>query len=169
MKMYVLHMTTNTGEDDIKVFVSKEVMKNYIRNDVETVVRLLQEDKYEPRVLKKNEGYEIYVADSDIYYEWKFFEKDLQEEVSIKPYLVILSNCGNPDHLQNPHETLFGVPIGVAQASSIAECQERVRDYIEKYDLGSGNWSGGEVFDLQDGRLLGQISYNGKFWEFTNI
>ena len=37
-----------------------------------------------------------------------------------------------------------------------------MRKYIEDYDIGSGNWIGGQVYD-DDGNLIGQIHYNGRF------
>lgn len=77
-------------------------------------------------------------------------------------YTVKLSSCGNPDFDQNPYESVYGVPKRVMRATSIEECQRIVRNYIEFYNLGSGNWDGGDVF--KDGKLIGNISYNGRFW-----
>lgn len=78
-------------------------------------------------------------------------------------YEVKLSSCGNIDIGQNPSKPLFGVPSISYQFDSIEECQSSVRDYIDKYDLGSGNWSGGNVYE--NGKYIGLISYNGRFWE----
>ena len=78
-------------------------------------------------------------------------------------YSVRLASCGNPDRGQNPFEPLYGVPSERAYTASIEECQQRVREYIEEYNLGGGNWSGGDVYDGL-GNLIGNISYNGRFW-----
>ena len=78
-------------------------------------------------------------------------------------YSVILTSCGNPDRGQNPFEPMYGVPSERVYTASIEECQKRVREYIEEYNLGGGNWSGGNVYDGL-GNLIGNISYNGRFW-----
>ena len=80
----------------------------------------------------------------------------------MKKYEVRLSSCGNIDIGQNPDKPLFGVPNGDYQFDSIEECQSAVRDYIDKHDLGAGNWSGGNVYE--NGKYIGLISYNGRFW-----
>lgn len=76
-------------------------------------------------------------------------------------YTVKLSACGNIDYGQNPYEPLYGVPKRVIKATSIEECQQIVINYIDFYDIGSGNWDGGDVF--KDGKLIGYISYNGRY------
>lgn len=78
-------------------------------------------------------------------------------------YSVLLTSCGNPDRGQNPYEELWGVPTDRAYGASIEELQRIVRNYIEEYDLGGGNWAGGEVYD-GTGNVIGHISYNGRYW-----
>lgn len=75
-------------------------------------------------------------------------------------YSVILSAHGNPDHYQSPYERV--APVSAAHCESIEECQAAVAAYIEKYDLGGGNWTGGDVYRY--GEVVGRISYNGRFW-----
>lgn len=77
-------------------------------------------------------------------------------------YKVILSAHGNIDHGEDPFTPLFGVEQGEREADTIEELQKIVREYIDKYNLGSMNWTGGEVFT--DDRQIGYISYNGRFW-----
>ena len=77
-------------------------------------------------------------------------------------YIVNLSTCGNIDYGQNPYEPMYGVPSYTLGCQTIDECRKEVRDYIEHYDIGSGNWTGGQVYDDR-GNLIGQIYYNGKF------
>ena len=47
------------------------------------------------------------------------------------------------------------------KASNTACCA-----YIEQYDLGGGNWSGGQMFEA--GRQVARVSYNGRVWEMEN-
>lgn len=75
-------------------------------------------------------------------------------------YSVILSAHGNPDHYESPLEQV--APNCIAHCESIEECQAKVREYIDKYDLGGGNWTGGDVY--QNGEVVGCISYNSRFW-----
>lgn len=81
-------------------------------------------------------------------------------------YKVILSACGNIDHLENPNSNIvngISVPSKIIETDSIDECQRYVHNYIDAYDLGAGNWSGGYVFN--DTKQIGYISYNGRYWE----
>ena len=79
-------------------------------------------------------------------------------------YTVMLSSSGNPDFNQNPYEPVYGASKQILKAASIEECQQIVRNYIDFYNLGSGNWDGGDVF--KDGKLIGYISYNGRYWNY---
>lgn len=76
-------------------------------------------------------------------------------------YAVTLKSCGNIDIGQNPFETIS--PTHIYTADSIEECQQVVRNYIERWNLGGSNWTGGDVYDGL-GNLIGNISYNGRFW-----
>jgi len=77
-------------------------------------------------------------------------------------YTVKMSNAGNRDHGQNSARPLLGTAIGIFQGENIQDCQKACTDYIDKYDLGGGNWDGGEVYF--NGEYVGRISYNGRFW-----
>ena len=77
-------------------------------------------------------------------------------------YIVSLSTCGNIDYGQNPYESMYGVPSYTFKCQTIEECAQEVRRYIEDYDIGSGNWIGGQVYDEND-NLIGRICYNGRF------
>ena len=81
-------------------------------------------------------------------------------------YTVTLSACGNIDHNENPYSNIVnGITVkgGIVVADSIEECQRLVRNYIEDNYLGGGNWTGGRVFE--NGKRVGYISYNGRYWE----
>lgn len=86
-----------------------------------------------------------------------------------KKYAVSLSGHGNPDHGENPYKPLDGVPVTMGYAETIEELQQIVRDYISENDLGSGNWTGGNVFDAVHDLQIGYISYNGRYWEATDV
>lgn len=80
-------------------------------------------------------------------------------------YKVTLSACGNIDHGENPYSNIVnGIEIKpmLGKAKTIEECCAIVRGYIEENNLGSGNWTGGVVF--QNGTRVGYISYNGRYW-----
>lgn len=75
---------------------------------------------------------------------------------------VKLAACGNPDHGQSP-DPLPGVPSEVKEVGSFAEASAACRAYIEKYNLGGGNWAGGMVTE-DDGGPIAKVSYNGRVW-----
>lgn len=77
-------------------------------------------------------------------------------------YSVRLASCGNIDYNENPNEPVYGVPDKIVYTASIEECQRRVLEYIDTYNLGSGNWEGGDVYDGL-GNIIGYISYHGRF------
>lgn len=81
-------------------------------------------------------------------------------------YKVTLAACGNINHGENPYLNIvddIAIEPMVAEAETIEECQQIVRDYINKHDLGGSNWDGGDVF--KDGQKVGRISYNSRFWK----
>lgn len=77
-------------------------------------------------------------------------------------YKVFLSAHGNIDHGENPYKPLEGVERGYREADTIEELQSIVREYIEKNDIGGGQWTGGKV--MEGDKEIGYISYNGRFW-----
>ena len=70
-----------------------------------------------------------------------------------KKYKVALTAHGNIDHGANPYEMV--APPQIVFADTIEELQQAVRDYIEEYDLGGGNWTGGQVSDTATGKKSG--------------
>jgi len=73
-----------------------------------------------------------------------------------KKFTVVLESCGNPDRGQYAPVS-DPTTVGV---DDLEEASVMCRQYIIDNMLGSGNWSGGQVFDV-DGNLAAQISYNG--------
>lgn len=73
-------------------------------------------------------------------------------------YEITLVSVGNPDHGQyapvsNPR---------TIRAESLKELWKECEEYIDYWGLGSGNWVDPAV--LQDGKLIGHFSYNGRLW-----
>ncbi len=59
------------------------------------------------------------------------------------------SKMDRPNNVRIPVET-------------IEEAAEKCRDFIEEYDLGSGNWVGGVV--TEGDNPVAAISFNGRIW-----
>ena len=80
------------------------------------------------------------------------------------PYTVRLSSVGNLDHGQNPKHPMPGVPNEEVVVQSFAEASKACRDYIAVFELGGGNWNGGQVYDAA-GQFVGKFSFNGRMWD----
>lgn len=83
-------------------------------------------------------------------------------------YSVILTNCGNINHEENPFLPLPGTSTGEAVVQSLEEAVATCREYIEMFELGGGNWIGGQVIDTKTNKEVAYISYNGRVWHPTN-
>jgi hypothetical protein len=81
-------------------------------------------------------------------------------------YKVLLASVGNPDFRQDSRRSLPGVPRRTLRVASLADASKACRAYIAHYELGGGNWLGGEV--KQGGKIVAKISYNGRAWEPGN-
>lgn len=86
--------------------------------------------------------------------------------VPAKGFIVVLSNRGNPDFRQNSSRPLPGVPVIKQNVATLAEASKMVRDYIQDFRLGMGNWVGsaGSVLDAGTKKEVAKISYNGRAW-----
>lgn len=79
-------------------------------------------------------------------------------------FVLWLSNCGNPDHGQDPDRPVYGTPSGHwVPAESPQAASDACRAYIVEHDLGGGNWTGGKLVD-GNGTHVANISYNGRIW-----
>ena len=74
-------------------------------------------------------------------------------------YKVLLASVGNPDFGQDSRRALPGVPRQTLCVASIADASKGCRAYIEHYELGGGNWRGGEV--KKDGDRKDQLQRTG--------
>jgi hypothetical protein len=81
-------------------------------------------------------------------------------------YKVLLASVGNPDFGQLRTRSLPGVPRRTIRVASLADASKACLAYIQHYELGGGNWSGGDV--QKDGAVIARISYNGRAWELGN-
>ena len=74
---------------------------------------------------------------------------------------VYLSSVGNPDFRGQDADTPIS-PAGSAFVTCLTEAEQICERYITRYDLGGGNWSGGQLID-DKGMEIGVINYNGTF------
>lgn len=79
-------------------------------------------------------------------------------------FAVFLSSVGNPDHGQDPDQSLPGVPNDWKRVKTLKEAAIACREYIDENDLGGGNWMGGKVACLATKSIVAKISYNGRVW-----
>lgn len=78
---------------------------------------------------------------------------------------LILSSTGNPDHGQNPFLPVFGCEDNyTAVVSSFTDATKQCREFIQRNNLGGGNWSGGDLYD-DSGNLIARVAYNGTIIE----
>ncbi len=77
--------------------------------------------------------------------------------------ILYLSHAPNPDvkdgYWVAPLDS--GDPVQI-DADSLADASLRCCRYIERNELGGGNWTGGQVFDGE--KLVASIGYNGRVW-----
>lgn len=78
-------------------------------------------------------------------------------------FTVRLASAGNPDFGQDPNRSLPGVPRLTIRVATLRVASAACRAFIEHYELGGGNWIGGEV--KRGRKLVARISYNGRAWE----
>lgn len=99
---------------------------------------------------------ELCIVDSELVYEhdtgilWR----------SVACLFVVLGAVGNPDHGQ--YGTL--VDRYTVAARDIPHASELCMAFIDRHNLGGGNWSEGDIVDYA-GQKVGKVSYNGKVWE----
>lgn len=81
---------------------------------------------------------------------------------------VELSSCGNIDHWQNPEESMMGSePNRMETVESFQEASKVCSEFIDKNELGGGNWTGGNIYDENE-TLIARVSYNGRVWDLNN-
>lgn len=74
----VLHGNYAEGSDAY-AFWNEDDARKSVNEDVDTVVKSLVEEGYEPTILRHGpDSVEVYVADSGIYYEWEIVISDIR-------------------------------------------------------------------------------------------
>lgn len=81
------------------------------------------------------------------------------------PYVVVLASRGNADFRQDPNRSLPGVRKKRVRVFELSKASMVCRLYIERHELGGGNWCGGEVIDHRTKVTVAQVSYNGRVWK----
>lgn len=76
--------------------------------------------------------------------------------------LLVCKSTGNPDHGQYAplSEPEYFIIDCFEQASAAS------RAYIEMWDLGGGNWTGGNIYNI-NAEGIANVSYNGRVWKTT--
>lgn len=77
----------------------------------------------------------------------------------MKKFTVTLKSAGNPDYGQNPDEPIS--PEQQVEVYYLEEASRVCRKYIEEWNLGGGNWIGGQVV-TEEGKQIARIAYNGR-------
>jgi hypothetical protein len=75
---------------------------------------------------------------------------------------VKLSSAPNPDL----NQTEAPAPTVMYPVHNLEEASALCRQYIETYQLGGGNWTGGQVY--QNDVETHHVSYNGRVWVTEN-
>ena len=82
-------------------------------------------------------------------------------EVYPEGYYVVLCAHGNIDHGQDPRKPICKSMI--MPVDTLLEAAEECRRFIDKNNLGSGNWVGGQIY--HNGEQTAEVSYNGHVWD----
>ena len=74
---------------------------------------------------------------------------------------VILQAKPNNDFPKGSHEATIDIPAFYMPCVSFEDASQICRSFIRDANLGSGNWSGGEIVD-DNGQAIGYVAYNGR-------
>ena len=53
----------------------------------------------------------------------------------------------------------------LVMVETLEEASAAVREYLDSTGLGASEWKGGRVVDVDTGKTVARISYNGRLWE----
>lgn len=76
--------------------------------------------------------------------------------------VVECKSVGNPDFDQDPTSAI-SLPA-YYPVNTLEQASQVCRQYIQDNNLGGGNWTGGNVYDVT-GKIVAHVSYNGRIWE----
>lgn len=91
------------------------------------------------------------------------FEKGGSVGNDVDIYEVELEAVPNPDYEDYDERGSIKIKKHKKKVKSVEDASMEVKRFIASNGLGSGNWSGGDVY--KNGKKIGNISYNGRFWE----
>jgi len=71
----------------------------------------------------------------------------------------------NPDYSSDSsdYRGRINIEASLETVTSFKEASEVCKKFIRDNELGSGNWTGGEIFE--NGKQIAHVSYNGRVWE----
>ena len=72
--------------------------------------------------------------------------------------ILHLSSMPNPDH----DEWFAPAPPFEVEVPDLDRASLVCTEYIEEFNLGAGNWTGGDVYRGE--QKIARISYNGRIW-----
>ncbi len=81
---------------------------------------------------------------------------------------VKLESKSNMDFDSSALEGVLNIEAYWVVVETIEEAKIVCDAFIEKNELGGGNWTGGDIVDEND-KLIGSVSYNGKFWKVMKV
>jgi len=154
-------------------FTSKQKGK-----DVKFNIDLNYSPEYDSFIIKVKEGEGFMAYSSNIErMPLEVIQKlnEMLEEVLIKAgsktemmedLEVELGAESNPNHSSRSHEGSVKIKTQKVKVKSLTEAQNKVREFIEKNDLGAGNFTGGDLFS--HGKKIGRVSYNGRVWNLKD-
>ena len=88
-----------------------------------------------------------------------------EKEVTNEQMMTVkLSSCGNPDFRQNPNDCL-SPPVHI-QVATLEGASLICMKYIASWNLGGGNWSGGQVYF--GNAQIASVGYNGRIWDLDD-
>ncbi len=143
--------------------------------------------KMTPREWARLQGYpdtfKIVVADASAYKQFgnsvavpaiQATAKNLIERVihNDKKYVMLSSEMDVGRFLQDSKSRQFeqiSMPNGhiYFEINNLWEARNLCKEFIDKYNLGGSNWTGGRVID-EDFNFIAHISYNGRIWDNEN-
>ena len=77
MKCYVMSCRCYSGDNSVSVFLDEHDAYKAMIEDMEVEIKNLQNSGYEFTSAENDDSAELYVPDSDIYFEWDIVETTL--------------------------------------------------------------------------------------------
>jgi hypothetical protein len=75
-------------------------------------------------------------------------------------FKVVLSHASNPDVAGGYYSGKPAEGKKTVEVATLQDAATTCREYIDRHDLGAGNWTGGKV--TQNGKHVADVYYNGR-------